>query len=225
MISLIISTDYTHTTVALFKEDRSIAHIQEENKNTSKFLIYHIDTLCKQYQVAISDIAFIGINQGPGPFTTLRVTLATINGIAFAADVPLVGVDGIKTLVEEHTNPKWPYTVTLLNAFNDEVYYAIETPDHELRIGYKKIDALLAELKDEFPDISLRLIGAGVITFKEHIARILGNQAYIPEPLPHTVSMEQIAKSALEQYNKQETTHKLLPLYLKAMNYKPSITI
>ncbi len=225
MISLIISTDYIHTTVALFKENRSIARIQEENKNTSKFLIYHIDTLCTQYQVSMTDIAFIGINQGPGPFTTLRVTLATVNGIAFASRIPLVGVDSIKTLIAEHFDHQWPYTVALLNAFNDEVYYAIEAPHHELRIGYKKIDVLLAELKDEFPEIRLRLIGAGVITFKEHILRILGDQAHIPDPLPLTASLEQIAKIALAQYNAQETTHKLLPLYLKAMNYKPSITI
>lgn len=225
MISLIISTDYSHTTIALCKENQVIAHIQEENKNTSKFLLYHIDALCAQYKVGIADISFIGINQGPGPFTTLRVTLATINGVAFAAGTPLIGVDGIKALIDENTSPKWPNTVALLNAFNDEVYYAIQVPHHELRIGYKKIDLLLDELKAEFPDISLRLMGAGVITFKEKIIKILGEQPVIPEPLPLTCSIEQIAKIALELYNKQETTHKLLPLYLKAMNYKPSITV
>lgn len=225
MISLIISTDYTHTTVALYKENKSIAQISDENKNTSKFLLAHIDTLCTQYEVKASEFEFIGINQGPGPFTTLRVTLATINGIAFASGIQLVGVDGIKALIAEHTSSKWPYTIALLNAFNDDVYYAIQAPHHELRIGYKKINLLLAELKDEYRNVQLRLIGGGVITFKDQISSVLGDQAHVPDSLPLAPSMDQIAKQALEQYNAQEVHHKLLPLYLKLMDYKKSITI
>lgn len=225
MISLIISTDYSHTTIALCKENETIAQIQEENKNVSKWLLFHIDTLCAQFGIKHADISFIGINQGPGPFTTLRVTLATINGIAFASHFPLVGVDGIKALIEENKNSQWPYTIALLNAFNDEVYYAIEAPHHELRIGYKKIDMLLAELKDEYRNEPLRLIGAGVNTFKAQIATILGEQAVIPEPLPLTASIEQITKIANDHFRTQELQYKLLPLYLKVMNYKTSITV
>src|SRR5437763_1849968 len=150
MISIIISTDYANTLIALYKETACIAQIREENKHTSKFLLVHIDTLCAQYAIKKSDITFSGINQGPGPFTTLRVTLATINGIAFALGIPLVGVDGLKGLVQQETDTKWPYTVTLLNAFNEDAYYAIQAPHHETRIGYKKISVLLNELKDEY---------------------------------------------------------------------------
>lgn len=225
MISLIINTDYTHTTIALYTANKAIAQITEENKNTSKFLIYHIDALCTQYEVHISDIAYIGINQGPGPFTTLRVTLATINGIAFASRIPLVGVDGLKALIEENRNDKWRYTIALLNAFNDEAYYAIEAPHHELRIGYKKIDALIAEIKDEYHEVKLRFIGGGVLTFNETIRKVLGDQAIIREPLPLAPSMKQIQNMAHAQYNAHATSHKLLPLYLKAMHYKTSITV
>lgn len=225
MISLIISTDYSHTTIALCKENQTIAQIQEENKNVSKWLLFHIDTLCAQFSIKHADISFIGINQGPGPFTTLRVTLATINGISFASHIPLVGVDGIKALIQENKNAQWPYTVALLNAFNDEVYYAIEAPHHELRIGYKKIDALLHELKDEYRNEPLRLIGAGVHTFKTQITTILAEQAIIPDLLPLMPSIEQIAKVANDQFRTQELHNKLLPLYLKVMNYKTSITV
>ncbi|MGE0009331.1 MAG: tRNA (adenosine(37)-N6)-threonylcarbamoyltransferase complex dimerization subunit type 1 TsaB [Candidatus Babeliales bacterium] len=225
MISFIISTDYTHTTIALCKEKRIIAQIQEENKNTSKYMLMHMQALLKEHGSKLSDVTFIGINQGPGPFTTLRVTLATINGIAFASTIPLVGIDGIKALVEENKDTNYPYTVALLNAFNDEAYYAIQIPDTDLNIGYKKIDAFLQELKNEFSDVKFRLIGSGVNTFKEQITKILGRQALIPDSVPLAPSLEFLAQRAVSLYNAQDVHHKLLPLYLKIMNYKTSITI
>lgn len=223
MISLIINTDYSHTTIALFKENKTIAQFSEENKNTSKFLLAHIDALCAQFAITMSDINFIGINQGPAPFTTLRVTLASVNGIAFASDIPLVGVDGIQALIEENSSKEWPYTVALLNAFNNDVYYAIQIPHREIKIGYKKIDMLLGELRDEYHEVPLRLIGSGVLTFKKEILKTLGDQAVIPDSLPLGPTLEQIATMALHQYEHNQTSSKLLPLYLKVMNYKKAI--
>ncbi len=226
MISFIISTDYTHTTIALFKEKQRIASIQEENKNTSKFLLYHMQALCEQYAVAFADISFIGINQGPGPFTTLRVTLATINGIAFASGIPLVGVDGIQALVDEHYSSEYPYTVALLNAFNDEAYYALQSPHRELRIGYNKIDQVFQQIHTEYGAVQVRLIGSGVVTFKDQLAKLSANEnIYIPKNVPLAPSIEYLAQVALAQFNNEHTSHKLLPLYLKAMNYKTSITV
>jgi len=224
MISLIISNDYTHTHFGLFTDSSCLARIGEKNKKTSKYLMFHIDALCAQHNVTLSDINYIGVNQGPGPFTTLRSILSSVNGIAFATNTPLIGIDGISALIAEHTDAAWPYTIALYNAFNKDAYYAIQAPERELKIGYKKIDLLLHELKDQYRDVPLRFIGSGVETFYEQITDILGEQAHIPKELPLAPSLEQCAKIAQQKYERQETAHKLLPLYLKVLQYKKSIT-
>ena len=43
-----------------------------------------IDQLLVQHECELSDLDFIALDQGPGAFTSLRVVLTTINGIAFA---------------------------------------------------------------------------------------------------------------------------------------------
>lgn len=225
MNSLIVSNDYAHTHLGLFKNSACIASISEENKKTSKMLMFHIDALCKQYNIPIDQINYIGVNQGPGPFTTLRSVLSSVNGIAFAAGTPLIGIDGIESLIEEHTNSEWPYTIALYNAFNRDAYYAIQAPDRELRIGYKKIDLLLDELKEHYRDVTVRFIGSGVTTFIEQIATVFGEQAYIPKELPMAPSLKYCAQVAQEKWQQKATAKKLLPLYLKALQYKKSITV
>jgi hypothetical protein len=49
----------------------------------------------------------------PGPFTTLRLVIATMPGISFST-APLVGVDGLAT-PQMSTNQDYPVTVALLN--------------------------------------------------------------------------------------------------------------
>lgn len=225
MISLIISTDYSNTTFALYQEKALLALISEENKYVSKCMITHIESLCAQFNITPSDLNFIGINQGPGPFTTLRVTLATINGLAFALGIPLVGVDGLKALIQENPDTQWPITVALLNAFNDDAYYAIQQTHAPLNIGYKKIMPLLADIKELNKEGHVRLIGAGVITFAEQINQTLGSYVHIAHPLPLVPSIDVIAKEAHRLYEHGSTEAKLLPLYLKIMEYKKSITL
>ena len=57
--------------------------------------------MLKQHALTFSGLAFIAAHQGPAPFTTLRVCLTTVNGFAFATQVPLIGVNGLKELVDE----------------------------------------------------------------------------------------------------------------------------
>ncbi len=217
---LVLSNDYTKTDIALYDGATQIAKMSDDARHSSKYLIPLIKDLLEKNSIPLRELDFIAVNQGPGKFTSLRVLLATANGLSFATHIPLVGIDGITTLLDE--NESDGITVSLLNAFNNDAFYGISIPSKEHETGYKNIEELLKELKGKFSD-QINFIGEGVSLFKEQIQSILADQALIPTEYPHSASLDFIAQTALKKFQEGQTTDQLMPLYLKKPHYKKAI--
>jgi len=219
--SLIVQNTYTTTHGGLYKGTHCIATTQNIDQASSS-LILGLEKILKANNVSLNDISFIGAYQGPGPFTTLRVILASINGIAFAQNIPLVGLDGLDALLEEYTDAQFPVTVALLNAYNKDAYFGIQYHEKTVRKGYENIVALLECIQNEFPHQQIRFIGQGVDIFKENILKTFQDYAHFPSPLPEAPSLNMLAQKAYHLWQKGKTTQQLLPLYLKTLKYKKS---
>jgi tRNA threonylcarbamoyl adenosine modification protein YeaZ len=197
--------------------------ITDDKRFASRDLIPQCDRLLQDHSLTIRNLDALVVNLGPAPFTSLRVILATANGIGCATHIPLIGVDGLKAFVQEYADPAWPYTIAIFNAFNNDAYFAIDTPDTQ-EYGYKNIEQLLHELHACYPAAQLRFIGTGVKIFKNHILAIFKTNAYIPEPLPQYCSVEQLAKQIQPYWMDKSAHHKqLFPLYLKKAHYKSAL--
>lgn len=217
---LVATHNYTSFCLALFKNATLIDKKLESNKKTSEQLIPLINSLLTENNIAITDIQFIAVNCGPGPFTTLRSILSTANGIGFATDIPLVSIDGIHTLINEQSSPLFPHTVALFNAFNKDVYFGIQTPNEPLQTGYKHYQQLFEQLKNDYPEQTIRFIGSGASLYHNEILEAFGSWATIPEPLPEEASITYIGKTSLDQWNnKINISTQLKPLYLKKLIY------
>ena len=102
---------------------------------------------------AETGLAFLAVNQGPGAFTSLRVIIASINGLALGdAQKRLIGVDGLDALAQEahqkYIKDQNALLVPLLNAYNSEVYYGVyESAGANVKPvapkGYKKKEIFL----------------------------------------------------------------------------------
>lgn len=222
---LAIQATYEQLQIGLFKDNQLIDQIYEDKKKASTTILLHIDQLLKQNELGAKNLAFIAVNQGPAPFTSLRVVIATVNGISFATGLPLVGVDGLEVFIQEHTDPAWPSTVALLNAFNNDVYFAIQQQEKSLQKGCSNIETFLEPLKKVFSGKAVRFIGNGAELFKDLIATYFHNNAFFPEPIPEFPSLYRIGLAGLQSWqNKENITKQLLPLYLKTLQYKKSIS-
>ncbi|MFA7243810.1 MAG: tRNA (adenosine(37)-N6)-threonylcarbamoyltransferase complex dimerization subunit type 1 TsaB [Patescibacteria group bacterium] len=95
---MILFTDTTsdQTIIALFckKDFVKIDEIKFESKGMqSELLIFSIDKLLKKHAISKQDIEIIMAVPGPGSYTGLRIGLATLNSMAFALNIPIVGVE------------------------------------------------------------------------------------------------------------------------------------
>lgn len=211
-----IQSTYQTVDLALFS-DTHLREMQSIHKTqASALLIPTLDTLLKKNACDLNNLNFIAVNQGPSPFTTLRVVISSANGISFATKIPLIGVDAFDAFLDEQTNQEFPNTVILLNAFNKDVYFCIQKQQIIIQKGYKNILQLLEELKEMFPHQTIRFLGNGATLYEKDIVTFLEDQAYIPQPNPQTCTIKYVGLHGLTKWHKQEgITTQLLPLYFK----------
>lgn len=221
--SLILQSDYNNVSVALCKDGSILETSTDTKHNASKNLVTQMNTLLKSNKLAWADLAFIGLNQGPAPFTTLRVIITTANGLHFAHKLPLVGVDGIKIFLNEQQY-NTALTVVLLNAFAKDVYYGIKQDNKIISTGWENYNILFESLHKDYPNTPITFIGHGVTLFEKELKEIFGDDVQSPDPLPDHCSLESVVTQAYVQWESKENVHDmLLPLYLKTLEYKTSM--
>jgi tRNA threonylcarbamoyladenosine biosynthesis protein TsaB len=213
---LIIHTRYNYVHIGLYNNQTLLDSIEEENKRISKNFLLLIQELLQKYNLNIYNLDFIAAHQGPAPFTTLRVVLASVNGLAFATQVPLIGVDGLNAFTHDYKHDKCNTTIALLNAFCDDIYYGIL--NHETKSfhkGYAHSQRFLQEMSDIITD-NILFIGNGSDMHINLIKECFKSRAYFIEPNPEMVDLSSVAQAALELYkNKNNIVSQLMPLYLK----------
>ena len=72
-----------------------IISLRESNdlKSHSSMLTVFIDELLRNNNIGAKDLDAVAVGKGPGSYTGLRIGVSVAKGIAFAASIPLVGVE------------------------------------------------------------------------------------------------------------------------------------
>ena len=83
-----------------------------------------IDSILKENNLSVDVIDMFGVVIGPGSFTGLRVGLATIKGLAWANQKPMVGISSLEVLAHNLRNTRKPI-IPMLDARKQRVYGAI----------------------------------------------------------------------------------------------------
>lgn len=184
-------------------------------EHASALLIPTLDSLLEHHNLTLEQIGCIVVNKGPGPFTTLRTVIATANGINMATEIPLIGINGMQAFLDEYGQNSALPTVALLNAFHESVYYGIKRGD-SYDIGYMRIDNLLPIIQEQYPENVIRFIGNGTRLYKDKIVAYFRDQAYIPEPVPETASLQKIVSIGYDFWQKGlDLSAQITPIYLK----------
>jgi len=135
-----------------------------------------VDVVCRQVGCRVDDLGGLAVSLGPGGFTSLRVGLATAQGLAMAAGKPLVGCSAFEALVALAEG--WQGAVCpVLEARRGEVYAAFyhrqDATMQEITPGMVTTPEALCTLVRE----RTLFVGSGVRTYGALLAATLGAQA------------------------------------------------
>lgn len=97
---LAIESSTKPLSVALFKDEQLIEEVQNEPgvKTHSENLLPFINNILKKQNLVLSDVISIAVAAGPGAFTSLRVGMATVIGLAIGSQCSIYPVSSLKAL-------------------------------------------------------------------------------------------------------------------------------
>ncbi len=90
----------------------------------ARILLTMINDLLADHSVKIFDLDMIAYARGPGSFTGLRIAAGIVQGMAFAAHLPVVPVSTLATLAQRASRHSDELCLLALDARMDEVYWA-----------------------------------------------------------------------------------------------------
>jgi tRNA threonylcarbamoyladenosine biosynthesis protein TsaB len=115
--------------VALSEDDKLVDYISlhEKNIHSSKLTLF-IDELLEKTANSYSNLDAVSVSKGPGSFTGLRIGVSVAKGICYGIEKPLIAVNTLRSLItalKREQELKDEHICTLIDARNNEVYYAI----------------------------------------------------------------------------------------------------
>ena len=99
MLTLAFESSAKAASVALCEDGRLISQvIQCSGLTHSRTLLPMAEDLLKNAEMEMKQIDSFAVAQGPGSFTGIRIGIATVKGLAWAADKPCIGVSTLAAM-------------------------------------------------------------------------------------------------------------------------------
>ncbi len=206
--------------------DNEICVLAQENLETTRGqaerLIPMIEYVMENSRFSYNDLDLIGVINGPGAFTGMRVAIATAKGIALAAEKPVIGVPTIDAIMDSYLNyyspghSVYPYYAVILETKRKDYYFQM----FEMNLGKKEDRKNIIEstpaMVSSASDISsiiqekdVFLIGNASNRFKDECNH---NWPYVEIVMPDSIS---IAKLAVKNFQSKGDRNGCKPVYLR----------
>ena len=105
---LSIDTSTSRLSLAIGTEERVCAYRNHTlGRRLSRVFLNKVESFLKQQNLDFKDIDLFCVGLGPGSFTSMRVGIASLKGLAFALKKPVVGVSTLEAIalsVGEHAS-------------------------------------------------------------------------------------------------------------------------
>ena len=213
------STETMHIALSSTADGRTQLwqHSGAGGAQASSTLIASILDLLQQAQLPLTALDAICFGSGPGSFTGLRTACAVAQGLAFGANVPVLGVESLLAVAEEArfsaltTQPSGAVTA-LLDARMDEMYAATYAFDGAQWTTLQA--AALVRPEDLVPVPHLLALAGNV--FEVYAARLNGvaNPLQRIAALPTATAMLRLAPQLLAQ-GRATSAEQALPTYIR----------
>ena len=120
---LSIETSTSICSVAIHEQGEllALAEIKEPGAHAEKLLLL-VDEVFEKAGLSFADLDAVAVSQGPGSYTGLRIGVSTAKGIAYALEIPLIGINTLQAMAASQQVAPGDYVVAVLDARRKEVY-------------------------------------------------------------------------------------------------------
>lgn len=221
---LAIDTATEACSAALWQDGAVLSRYQVAPRGHTDLILPMVAELLAEGELALTQLDGLAFGRGPGSFTGVRITLGVAQGLAFGADLPLLGVSNLQALAQgAHRLCGAKQVLSAIDARMGEIYvggYAIAQGVMEGREAEQVIapSAFLTAAANQYWATG---VGSGFATYGELTALVSGECHALPYPdaqdlLPQALALWQAGQgvdAALAQpvYLRDKVTWQKLP--------------
>ncbi|MEO2279915.1 tRNA (adenosine(37)-N6)-threonylcarbamoyltransferase complex dimerization subunit type 1 TsaB [Pseudoalteromonas pernae] len=181
--------------IALLHNDQEYHFFDVCPQQHAQRILDEVDGVLKQAGCDISDVDVIGYCQGPGSFTGVRISVSVAQGLAFSANIPVVGVSSLAMMAQQAIEQGAERVVAAIDARMGEVYLgAYEALDGLAQLGGEQQVLKPEDVTNPFADAVA--VGTGWKTYPELLTSVNGLEDMTTVTLPDSRYMlKHVAKS------------------------------
>lgn len=168
---LALDTATEACSVAL-KNDDDVVVRQVMGRQHAETILSLIDQLMAQAQYRPSELDAIAFGRGPGMFTGLRIGAGVVQGIAFAADIPVVAVSSLAALAQGQRSDR---VLALFDARMEQVYWGCYRRDEDGIMKLTGKEQVGAPASVVLPEGSWQPAGSGWDQYESQLQPVLGD--------------------------------------------------
>ncbi|MDF2155283.1 tRNA (adenosine(37)-N6)-threonylcarbamoyltransferase complex dimerization subunit type 1 TsaB [Vibrio sp. CAU 1672] len=122
---LAIDTATENCSVALLVGDHVISRSEVAPRDHTKKVLPMVDEVLKEAGLTLQELDALAFGQGPGSFTGVRIGIGIAQGLAFGADLPMIGVSTLAAMAQGSYRRHGATDVAVaIDARMSEVYWA-----------------------------------------------------------------------------------------------------
>jgi tRNA threonylcarbamoyladenosine biosynthesis protein TsaB len=210
---LALDTSTEHCTIALSRDGEIDEREVRAGQRHSELLLGMIDELLAAHALHLSDLSGIAFGQGPGSFTGLRIACGVVQGLAFGAGLPVVGIG---TLLAMAAGTQADRVVCCVDARIHECYHAAYEKRSGVWHALHEPSLSAPAAAPPLPGSGWLACGSGFLAYRDALEARYGAQlsAIEADCFPHA---RDIARLAVPYFEKGETViaEHAAPLYLR----------
>lgn len=195
---LAIDTSTEACSAALYLDGETSSRYELAPRRHAELILPMVDSLLAGAGMQLIDLDAIAFGRGPGSFTGLRIATGIAQGLAFAANLPLVPVSTLAALAWTKKD-KAGYIAAAVDARMNEIYFGLyQTGDAIELIGEERV---LAPDKITVPATVTTCFGAGSgwARYSDSLSGTFSNRltGYDGECYPHAAAIAVLAVPAV----------------------------
>ncbi|MAM57574.1 MAG: tRNA (adenosine(37)-N6)-threonylcarbamoyltransferase complex dimerization subunit type 1 TsaB [Salinicola sp.] len=217
---LALDASSTACSCALIRNRQIVQRFEIAPREHTRLLLPMIDEVLAEAGVTLTQLDAVAYGHGPGSFTGLRIAAGIAQGLAYGADLPLIGVSTLEALALA-AHRKWHarHVIAALDARMDEIYVgAYHCHDGALTVALDPRVVPPSRLRLPATDRDIEWLGIG--SGWQLLSNIpVDVQAALPQTLPDELpaaeDLVRLAATSWERGARGSAPHEVIPVYLR----------
>ncbi|OEE37853.1 tRNA (adenosine(37)-N6)-threonylcarbamoyltransferase complex dimerization subunit type 1 TsaB [Vibrio anguillarum] len=171
---LALDTATENCSVALMMNGKLYVRSEVAPRDHTKKILPMVDSVLKEAGITLQELDALAFGRGPGSFTGVRIGIGIAQGLAFGADLPMIGISTLATMAQgSYRLQGYQQVACAIDARMSEIYWGRYTRQEDG--SWQEIDAecviapntLAEQIKAD--SITWGCAGTGWAAYKEEL--------------------------------------------------------